>query len=163
MSMKNISADDIREYIKQGEGPHIEFKTRFTADNLIARHLSAFANSGGGIIIFGVGSHGEIFGLSDEEIKQTMDRLKRLAQSLLPIYAYELDAVSIDGKPVVYLNIEEVNKTDRPIRLATGEALILRDGAGFSREVTEISLPQAVLQSSLLLERSLAYSALASR
>jgi hypothetical protein len=58
-----------------------------------------------------------------------MDRLKRLAQSLLPIYAYELDAVSIDGKPVVYLNIEEVNKTDRPVRLATGDALILRDGA----------------------------------
>src|SRR5947209_7809671 len=95
MSMNNISADDIRNFTKQGEGPHVEFKTRFTADNLIARHLSAFANSGGGIIIFGVGSHGEILGLSDEELKHTMSRLKRLAGSLLPIYAYELDAVSI--------------------------------------------------------------------
>jgi predicted HTH transcriptional regulator len=128
-SMNSISADDIRNYIKQGEGPHVEFKTRFTADNLIARHLSAFANSGGGIIIFGVGSHNEILGLSDEELTNTKDRLERLAKSLLPIYAYELDAVSIDGKPVVYLNIEEVNKADRPIRLATGDALTLRDGA----------------------------------
>src|SRR5260221_14749290 len=89
-SMSKVSEDDIRKYIQEGEGPHVEFKTRFTGDNLIARHVSAFANSGGGVIIFGVGPDGEVLGLSKEELERTMERLTRLTQSLLPMYAYTI-------------------------------------------------------------------------
>jgi len=56
--MIDTSAEGIRALIKQGEGPSVEFKTRFTAERLIARHLSAFANSRGGTIIFGVSDFG---------------------------------------------------------------------------------------------------------
>ena len=133
--MINTSPEGIRELIKQGEGPNVEFKTRFTAERLIARHLSAFANSGGGTIIFGVSGKGEILGLPREEETVTLGRLKRLAESLLPIFVYKLGAVPIDGKPIVYLHVEEAPDSIKPIRVATGDTLTMRDGVAI--EVTQ--------------------------
>lgn len=126
--MIDKSPEGIRALIKQGEGTNVEFKTRFTAEKLIARHLSAFANSGGGTIIFGVSDKGEVLGLPPEEGRVTLQRMKRLAESLLPIFAFELGAVPIDGKPIVYLHVEEAPESVRPIRVATGDTLEMRDG-----------------------------------
>jgi hypothetical protein len=126
--MIDTSPDGIRRLLRQGEGPTVEFKARFTADRLIARHVSAFANSLGGIIIFGISDKGEILGLSREEEKQTLDRLKRLGESLLPIFLYRLGSVQLDGKSIVYLVVDEAPETERPIRLATGDTLAILNG-----------------------------------
>lgn len=69
--MFDTSPDGLKKLIAQGEAPKVEFKDRFTADRLIARHVVAFANSLGGIIFFGVGSKGELLGLSREEEEYT--------------------------------------------------------------------------------------------
>jgi hypothetical protein len=133
-----MTADEIRKLIRQGEGPYVEFKNRFTGDRLIARYVSAFANSGGGTIIFGVSDKGEILGVSPEEEKETLHRLKRLGLQLLPIFVYSLGSVQIDGKSVVYMRVEEAPASERPIRLATGETLAMRDGVAV--EVTQAQL-----------------------
>jgi nucleoside 2-deoxyribosyltransferase len=138
-----MTADEIRNLIRQGEGPHVEFKSRFTSDRLIARYVSAFANSGGGTIIFGVSDKGGILGVSPEEEKETFHRLKRLGLQLLPIFVYSLGSVQIDGKSVVYMRVEEAPASERPIRLATGDELTMRDGVA-----VEVTQAQSVVKPS---------------
>ena len=130
-----MTADEIKELISQGEGPHLEFKTRFASDKFIARHIGAFANSGGGTIIFGVSDKGGILGLSPEEEKEILYRLKRIGQQLLPIFVYSHRSIQVDGKSLVYMHIDEAPASDRPIRLATGDTLAIRDGVTI--EVTQ--------------------------
>jgi len=130
-----MTADEIKELIRQGEGPHLEFKTRFTGDKFIARHIGAFANSGGGTIIFGVSDKGEILGLSPEEEREAAYRLKRIGQQLLPIFVYSLRSIQVDGKSLVYMHVDEAPASDRPIRLATGDTMAIRDG--ITVEVTQ--------------------------
>lgn len=123
-----MTGDEIKELISQGEGAHLEFKTRFTSDKFIARHIAAFANSGGGTIIFGVSEKGEILGLSHEEEKEAVYRLKAIGQQLLPSFVYSLRSIQVDGKSVVYMHVDEAPASERPIRLATGDTLTIRDG-----------------------------------
>jgi len=126
--MFDTSAAGLRRVIARGEGPFVELKSRFTADGPIARHLVAFANSGGGIMLFGVGERGNLLGLSEEEENYTIVRLKRLAAALLPTSLYQIGAAELDGKAIVYIQIEEAPESAKPIRLATGDALEMRDG-----------------------------------
>jgi predicted HTH transcriptional regulator len=126
--MHAISAEEILQLLREGEGPHVEFKSRFTADRLIARHVAAFANSGGGTLIIGVSDTGEVVGLEQDEEKQTLNRLKRLAESLLPIFVYSLGSVQIAGKSVAYLRVDQAPEFDGPIRGATGDTLVMRNG-----------------------------------
>ena len=126
--MHAISAEEILQLLREGEGPHVEFKSRFTADRLIARHVAAFANSGGGTLIIGVSDKGEVLGLEQDEEKQTLNRLKRLAESLLPIFVYSLGSVQIEGKSVAYLRVDQAPESEGPIRVATGDTLVMRDG-----------------------------------
>jgi nucleoside 2-deoxyribosyltransferase len=151
--MQATSAEEIRQLLRQGEGPHVELKTRFTGDRLIARHVSAFANSGGGTLIIGVSDKGEVLGLEPDEEKQTLDRLKRLAESLLPIFVYSLGSVQIDGKSVVYLNVDEAPESERPIRVATGDTLVMRDGV-----TVEVSQAQRAVTPSRLVKVFVAMS-----
>ena len=127
--MFDTSPESLRKVIAGGEGPSVEFKVRFTSDRLIARHVSAFANSGGGVIFFGVGDHGEILGLSREEEAYTLSRLNQLAGSLLPSSTYQIGAALVETKIVVYLVVEEAPNSLKPIRLATGDCFKIVDGA----------------------------------
>jgi hypothetical protein len=127
--MFDTSPDGLRQLIAQGEGPRIEFKRRFTADRLIARHVVAFANSLGGFIFFGVGDKGELLGLSREEADYTLARLTRLAGSVLPASSYQFGTAELEGKIIVYMSVEEAPASAQPIRLATGDAFLIRDGA----------------------------------
>ena len=59
----------LKKLIEGGENQHLDFKFCVTDSRKIARTLSAFANSGGGIILIGVRDNGSIAGIkSDEEI-----------------------------------------------------------------------------------------------
>jgi hypothetical protein len=143
MHMGDISSDEIKDFLIQGEGARIEFKTRFATENIIARQISAFANSGGGIIIFGVDSNGKAVGLTPEEERQALRRLRNLSASLLPPYAFDLGSTHLDGKPLVYLRIREASPIDKPIRLTTGDALVMRDSVLVKLEES----PQSVIPS----------------
>lgn len=125
----DVSPAGLRELVSRGESPTVEFKTRFSIDRAVARHLVAFANSDGGILLFGIGDRGEVLGLSEEDASQTMARLKKLAATLLPASTYQIGKAELDGRLVVYLAVEETPESTRPIRLATGDALQMTDGA----------------------------------
>ncbi len=58
----------LKNLIAEGEGQHLDFKFEISDSKKIARTLSAFANTGGGILLVGVKDNGRIAGVrSDEE------------------------------------------------------------------------------------------------
>ncbi len=59
--------DYISNLIKQGEHLHLDFKFEINDTKKIARSLSAFANTEGGILLIGVKDNGKISGIRSEE------------------------------------------------------------------------------------------------
>ena len=49
-----MTSEDLRQIIKRGETSLVQFKEMFSTSAKIADEMIAFANSRGGIIIFGV-------------------------------------------------------------------------------------------------------------
>lgn len=53
----------LRQLVRQGEGPNLEFKARASSPDQIVREMIAFANTNGGIILVGVKDDGELSGV----------------------------------------------------------------------------------------------------
>ncbi|MFA7229146.1 MAG: ATP-binding protein, partial [Melioribacteraceae bacterium] len=62
-----ISRKRVLNLIEQGEGLNVEFKQRFSSHEKIAKELIAFANTRGGIILFGVEDDKSIYGIESEK------------------------------------------------------------------------------------------------
>lgn len=62
-----ITRKKVLEFIENGESLHIEFKQRFSSFEKIAKEIIAFANTKGGVIIFGVEDDKKIYGIESEK------------------------------------------------------------------------------------------------
>ena len=62
----------VKEWIIEGEGRELEFKTRVPAPQKMAKTVCAFANTRGGRIVVGVMDDGEIVGIIDEEAEKKL-------------------------------------------------------------------------------------------
>ncbi|MFT5779413.1 MAG: putative HTH transcriptional regulator [Crocinitomicaceae bacterium] len=58
---------ELKNMIKDGEGPLLDFKFRIDDQKKIARTLVAFANSHGGSLLIGVKDNGKVAGINPEE------------------------------------------------------------------------------------------------
>lgn len=96
----------LAELIENGEDLHCEFKRKFTTSEKIAREIIAFANTSGGVILFGVDDDKEIVGVESE--KETAELLKdTLLNWIVPPVEYTLEYIDMNGKEVVVLDIPE--------------------------------------------------------
>ena len=118
--MFNTSPDGILDLISQGESINVEFKSRLPAADIIGNVIVSFANTEGGILLFGINDDGEIKGLTYDEITPTVNRIDKVAKSLLsqPI---EMGTVEIHGKIILYAIVERVPKHQFPIMTSKGE------------------------------------------
>lgn len=112
--------DWILPIIKSGESETVEFKTRMPPSDLVARVLTAFANTKGGILILGVGDKGEVVGLSDNSVEDALQRLDHIVSSLFP-YSTDIGYVEVSGKNLVYVRVPEAPKEFAPITTSRGE------------------------------------------
>jgi hypothetical protein len=99
------SADDLtntvllKRLIRSGEGPHIEFKDQEIHPRHLARAISAFANSEGGVVLLGITDNGEIRGMDNSSMLGPL--VDRAVASLNPAdISVETQIASIDGKNV---------------------------------------------------------------
>ncbi|MCJ7761566.1 ATP-binding protein, partial [Candidatus Bathyarchaeota archaeon] len=104
-----IEASELRvkELIRGGEGPHVEFKEEFPSDeHRILDTMVAFANTTGGTILVGVKDDGEISGIhkSIEEIEETLTNW--VSEKCDPRPAYSFHHIDTDGKTVVLLDVQ---------------------------------------------------------
>lgn len=64
----------LNTWIKNGEGPRLDFKTTITSRPKIARNLVAFANSRGGKLVVGVEDKGFLVGVDFEGEKYELEK-----------------------------------------------------------------------------------------
>ncbi|HEY4613790.1 MAG TPA: ATP-binding protein, partial [Bacteroidota bacterium] len=58
---------DIELLVQEGEGFEVEFKRKVSSAEKISRALVAFANTKGGMILFGIDDDGSIVGVESEK------------------------------------------------------------------------------------------------
>lgn len=125
------------------EGSHLDFKRELpTAWNDAAKHefladTTAFANSGGGDLIFGIEEDGQAQALAvipqvianvDQEMRRLQDFLLNLAEPRLPevkVHAVQVSVAGIDGHVVV---VRIPQSWAGPHRVKTNQHFFIRDG-----------------------------------
>ena len=128
----------IRKLIEQGEHQCLDFKFEISDSRKIARSISAFANTDGGILLIGVKDNGKIAGVrSDEEIymaeaaaqmycqpsmdlkiKEWTEEGKTVLEVIIPKLADEICyAQDYDGKWLAYVRVDDKNFLAAPVHL----------------------------------------------
>lgn len=116
----DTSAEGLKRLIAEGESDTVEFKTKLPPENEIAKVMTGFANSRGGILIIGVNDKGEIVGLQDNEALIAALRLKEVYSSLFtqpPL----VGAKQIDEKAVACIIVDKAPPHLAPVTTATGK------------------------------------------
>lgn len=67
-----MNIHDVKMLIDEGEGFELEFKRKVSSPKKIAKTLSSFANTKGGIILFGVDDDGSIVGVESEKTELSL-------------------------------------------------------------------------------------------
>jgi ATP-dependent DNA helicase RecG len=128
---------ELMRLVRGGEDTYLELKVKLSNPERIAQEIVALANTGGGVIVFGVNDQLRVEGL--EEPEQVQDEVKRICReevqpSILPL----LDGIAFDnGRRILAL---EVNGKRRPYRTRDGRFYI-RVGAE-KREATREELAE---------------------
>lgn len=135
--IEQLVADQMRE------GPHLDFKRDLpTAWNDAAKHefladTTAFANSGGGDLVFGVDEDGQaqasrvmpqVISNVDQEIRRLQDFLLNLAEPRLPgvkVHAVQVSVAGADGYVIV---VRIPQSWAGPHRVKTNQHFFIRDG-----------------------------------
>jgi len=133
----SMTLTDVKELICEGENEQIEFKRKVTSPERIARSLSAFANSGGGFVLFGIDDDGSIIGI-DSEKSVTEEILLAGNQFCDPpidpivtsveCYGREVIVVEVlesKQKPVYVWDQEKVEQDDPSVYIRIGDKSVI--------------------------------------
>lgn len=103
--------------IEEGEGLTTEFKRRVSTGIKIAREMIAFANTRGGIIVFGIDDDKSVVGVDSE--KAELEDITQAAGHLCdPPIKHNVTIFNIDNRDVICIEIPESN--DKPHYLLDG-------------------------------------------
>ncbi len=107
----NYTSQDILELIKQEENSAVEFKSSGVHADSLAREMTAFSNSSGGVVLIGVDDNGIIEGLvKDRNWEEWVANVARnnIIPSIFPSY----QEVIVDNKEIGIVSIDK--GTERP-------------------------------------------------
>lgn len=103
--------------LEEGEGSTVEFKRKVTSPEKIARALVGFANTRGGMILFGVDDDKSIVGVESE--KSEVEMIETAASIFCdPPINPSIEIVSYKGKDLIIVTVEESN--EKPHYLISG-------------------------------------------
>lgn len=95
----------IKDLIAEGEGLKLDFKFCISDSRKIARTLSAFANTEGGILLIGVRDNGSIAGVrSDEEIYMIETASRLFCKPEIPV---SVRSHTMEGKNILEVKVEK--------------------------------------------------------
>ncbi|CAN5439484.1 ATP-binding protein [soil metagenome] len=97
---------EVYKLIEEGENSHTEFKRKFSTPEKIAKEMIAFANSGGGKIIFGVDDDKTIVGIESE--KEEFELVNTAAKFYCePEIEFTTDIICIKNKDLLVIDVPE--------------------------------------------------------
>ncbi len=143
--MLDKSPSGIMALIGQGESSSVEFKAGPVPTSTLLRYMTAMANSGGGVILFGVGDNGNILGLSDKQASVINSRLRSLGRAIPSLFSrgfVRTEKVIVEGKTVV---VAEIGTSQNPLAHARfeQERELQRQWTKFTIETTLLLLALA--------------------
>ena len=145
----DTSPDGLEKAVSEGESKWVEFKSQIPPNDIIARHIVAFANTDGGLILFGVGDRGTVLGISDSRVGPAIQQLTTLASSLLPLPT-EVGSVVFNGRPIVYMVVPRVPDEYRPVMTSRGEVFTRHADKihqnEFGQKVARVTRPASLKQ-----------------
>ncbi len=102
-----MNLSELRKLVRQGEHSQLEFKRKAHHPDKIAREMVAFTNSGGGVLLIGVGDDGRIYGsktpMEDEYVLSSF-----ISKHIFPSLPYSIARISISSsRKVLLFNIKE--------------------------------------------------------
>ena len=121
---------ELKALISEGENFKIEFKRQFSSVEKIAKELIAFANTKGGMILFGVDDDGTIYGVESE--KSEIDLIREAAREYCePPIDPIVQVIELNRKDVVVAIVEE--SRTKPHRLQDYRDVVSRDARVYIR------------------------------
>ena len=141
-----MTEKELVEICSLGETTTVQYKLEFTTQKQMAEELVAFANTRGGIIIFGAEDKtGKMVGLSYEQLQYTSRELGNTAnEHVRPTIYIDIDTVKHDGKSFMIAYVK--NGAYKPYKDLAGNIWV-KQGAD-KRRVTENTEIRRLLQSS---------------
>ena len=141
-----MTEDIFKDLCLCGETTKVQFKESFTSQKEIAKKMIAFANTKGGVILFGVEDKcGKLVGLSYKEIQVISRELGNAAnEQVRPTIYIETEVVRVEEKHFLICSVEEGK--NKPYKNLNGEIWV-KQGAD-KRRITENSEILALFQDS---------------
>ena len=113
----------IESLIKQGESQTLEFVATLTDKDIIASHVAALLNSGGGRLLIGVDDNRRVAGIPEAE--------KVAGELPAPVWAVDEDGITLTLHGRASIGAPELNLNKRQNRLLTelnpGSSITLSD------------------------------------
>ena len=103
-----MEALELIDLIALGETSTVQFKRTIEDTNDLAKELCAFANTDGGMILFGVEDDGSISGLSPDEVRELTSKIANVASQVVrePLYPTS-EVVAVHGTRVLVIRVPE--------------------------------------------------------
>ena len=107
--------------IEQGESQYLDFKFEISDSRKIAKSISAFSNTDGGILLIGVKDNGSISGIrSDEELYMAEAAARMYCN---PVVKFVVKQWNVNGKTVLEIKIPKLNNAICYAKEANGKEL----------------------------------------
>ena len=104
----------VRHLISKGEGENIEFKeAKESIPKSTYNTVCAFLNTSGGTLLFGVNDKGEIVGVNPDCVSKMKKNFSDTVKQLNPPVCLELKEVNINGKIVLFVELEQAPEVHR--------------------------------------------------
>ena len=141
-----MTEQELIELCSLGESTTVQYKLEFTTQKQIAEELVAFANTRGGIIVFGAEDKtGRMVGLTYEQVQYTSRELGNTAnEQVRPVIYIETETVKHEGMAYVIAYVK--NGIYKPYKDLSGNIWV-KQGSD-KRRVTENSEIRRLLQNS---------------
>lgn len=131
---------EIETLIAQGEGQHIEFKSELNEDKKrLLNTVSAFANTDGGIIFFGVDNNGGVRGVSDDVSKVRDSVMRSIHDNIVPMPRIDQQIVEIGGVSIIVVRVEPTTTHACGVNRADPRYYVRRDATNFPAQPEEIT------------------------
>lgn len=98
-----MNEQELQRLIAKGEDEQLELKAAVPPPEEIARHLATFANTKGGLLVFGVKEPAQFVGVNVHRAKVMVSAAQRF---LSPNVSVEVESLVINGHPVVFAHIK---------------------------------------------------------
>lgn len=126
-------------FLGDGDIREVEYFAKVPPAEYLQRHIVGLGNSGGGTLFIGIGSLGEVHGISQREADEVLFLLKFYVNLALRTTA-EVGLAEVDGKRVAFARIAPAPQHLRPIKTSSG-AIYVREGNATIRVPTTADEP----------------------